>query len=88
MCTSSGMSWLKSGDLLDTGQETPAPAGTMPDEYCGYCPLLASVLPLLLVVILLLAALPSRRLPDGHAPPSRRQSRLRGLGARGPPILL
>lgn len=88
MCTSSGMSWLKPGGLPDTTQETPAPAGTMPDEYCGYCPLLASVVPLLLVVIVLLATLPSMRLPDGHAPPSGRQPRLRGLGARGPPILL
>ena len=88
MCTSSGLSWLKAGDLSNAAQKAPAPAGTMQDEYCGYCSLLASVAPLLLLVILLLAALPSMRVPEGHAPPRRSSSRLRGLGARGPPILL
>ena len=88
MCTSSGLSWLQPQSLLETGQEAPAPAAPMQDEYCGYCPLLASVVPLLLAVILLLPMLPSMRLPEGHAPPQRGNALLRGLGARGPPILL
>lgn len=88
MCTSSGLSWLKPQDLLQTGQQTPAPTGPMQDEYCGYCPLLASVVPLVLAVILLLPMLPSVRLRAWHAPPQRGVTLLRGLGARGPPILL
>ena len=88
MCTSTGLSWLKPHDLLEAGRKAPAPAGTMQDEYCGYCSLLASVAPVLLAVILLLQLLPSIRLPEGHAPPPRGITVLRGLGARGPPILL
>ena len=87
MCTTSGMSWLQPPSLLQTGEEVPAPAGPMQDEYCGYCPLVASVMPLLLAVILLLPMSPSLRLPQGHAPPIRGITLLRGLGARGPPIL-
>ena len=88
MCTSSGLSWLKPQDLLQSGQQSPAPAGPMQDEYCGYCPLLASVVPLVLAVILLLPMLPSVRLRAWHAPQQRGVTLLRGLGARGPPILL
>ena len=88
MCTSSGLSWLSQHESADAGQKAPAPAGTMPDEYCGYCTLLASVAPVLLAVVLLLPMLPSLRLPEGHAPPSHGIVVLRGLGARGPPILL
>lgn len=88
MCTGSGLSWMQSGDLSSPAQKAPAPAGTMPDEYCGYCSLLASVAPLLLAVILLLPMLPSLRLPEGHAPPPLGVTVFRGLGARGPPILL
>ena len=88
MCTSTGISWLQPRSLLETGQEAPLPAAPMQDEYCGYCPLLASVVPLLLAIVLLLPILPSARLRGGHAPPQRGVTLLRGLGARGPPIQL
>ena len=53
MCTSSGMSWLKPQSPLQTAQDAPAPEAPMQDEFCGYCPLLASVMPVLLAIILL-----------------------------------
>lgn len=55
---------------------------------CAYCPLLASLLPMLLVLAILLPLLQRIRL-RGAATLTRRVPPLRlGLGARGPPILL
>lgn len=89
MCTSDGMAWTKPSLLADSGTTpAPMPAGSMPDAYCGYCPLLSALVPVLLVLALFLPPLrrrllPARVLSIPHAPPL-----LRGLGARGPPILL
>ncbi|MFN7184012.1 MAG: DUF2946 family protein [Thermomonas haemolytica] len=88
MCTMDGLA-MKPARLLAEPGKAPAPSGAMPDDYCAYCPLLASLAPLALAVLaLLLPAQPRALLPSGarpmpHAPPC-----LRGLGARGPPILL
>ena len=89
MCTSDGMAWTKPSLLADGGATpAPMPAGGMPDAYCGYCPLLSTLAPVLLALALFLPSLRRRLLParvfsTPHAPPL-----LRGLGARGPPILL
>ena len=89
MCTSDGMAFTKPSLLADSGgTPAPMPAGGMPDEYCGYCPLLSALAPVLLALALFLPPLrrrllPASTLPTPHAPPL-----LRGLGARGPPILL
>lgn len=91
LCTTDGLTWEKPASLLDGGGgKVPAPTGgTLPDAYCAYCPLLAALAPLVLAVLAFLlptqsrTLLPPGALPIPHAPP-----RLRGLGARGPPILL
>lgn len=91
LCTSDGLAWAKPASLLDDGVgKAPAPAGgTMPDDDCGYCPLLASLAPLALAALaLLLPAQPRTLLPSGARPIPHAPPRLRGLGARGPPILL
>ena len=88
MCTSGGLSWATPASVLHTGQQTPTPAAPMQDDYCAYCPLLAAAVPAQMIVILVPAMLPSTQLPEAHAPPLRDVIVLRGLGARGPPILL
>ncbi len=87
MCSMDGLV-MKPASLLDDAGKAPAPAGGMQDEYCAYCPLLASLTPVLLALAILLpplrrVLLPARSSPALPAPPL-----LRGLGARGPPILL
>ena len=66
----------------------PMPMGGDHGDACAYCPLLASLAPVLLALILLLPLRPQGRLPVASAQPARAFPRLRGLGARGPPILL
>lgn len=88
MCTMEGLA-MKPAGLLDDAGKAPAPAGTMPGDVCAYCPLLASLAPLLLAALaILLPALPRALLPAWRLPPSSVPPLLRGLGARGPPILL
>ena len=67
---------------------TAIPAGGMPDEYCGYCPLLSALAPVLLALALFLPPLRRRLLPASLSPTPHAPPLLRGLGARGPPILL
>ena len=87
MCTMDGLAMKPASLLIDAGK-APAPAGAMPDDYCGYCPLLASLTPLLLAVVMLLPPLRRVLLPAWGQPALRAVPLLRGLGARGPPILL
>lgn len=88
MCTMDGLA-MKPAGLLDAAGKTPAPSGGMPDDVCAYCPLLASLAPLLLAALaILLPALPRALLPACAAPALSVPPLLRGLGARGPPILL
>lgn len=70
------------GQMHGTQKKSPSP---MDDEVCDYCPLLSSLAPLVLLVLLLAAPQSRRfvaRLDRTHAakPPL-----LHGLGARGPP---
>ena len=91
LCTTDGLAWAKPASLLDDGAgKVPAPAGgTLPGDYCAYCPLLASLAPLVLAVLaFLLPAQPRALLPSGARPIPHAPPRLCGLGARGPPILL
>ena len=88
MCTMDGLA-MRPASLLDDAGKAPAPTGAMPDEYCAYCPLLASLAPLALAVLaVLLPALPRALLPAWVPPVLPAPPLLRGLGARGPPILL
>lgn len=91
MCTGEGLAWAKPGLLRgDGGVPVPSrtPMGDMPDGVCGYCPLLSALAPVLLVLALFLPPLRRRLLPASTSPAPRAPPRLRGLGARGPPILL
>ena len=91
LCTTDGLAWAKPASLVDDGAgKVPAPAGgTLPGDYCAYCLLLASLAPLVLAVLaFLLPAQPRALLPSGARPMPHAPPRLRGLGARGPPILL
>jgi len=90
LCTTDGLAWAKPASLLDDGAgKAPAPTGAMPDESCAYCPLQASLAPLVLAVLaFLLPAQPRALLPSGARPTPHAPPRLHGLGARGPPILL
>ena len=91
LCTTDGLAWAKPAKLLDDGAgKGPAPAGgTLPDAACAYCPLLSSLAPLLLAVLAwLLPMLPRALLPARGSAVPHAALCLRGLGARGPPILL
>ena len=62
--------------------------GTHAGDVCAYCPLLASLLPTLLVLAILLPLLQRIRLRDASVIASRVLPLRLGLGARGPPIQL
>lgn len=89
MCAAGeGMAWMKPRTAEFNFNQAPAPMGGMQDEACVYCPLLASLAPVLLALVLLLpplqrVLLPAWAPPGAHALPQRL-----GLGARGPPIFL
>lgn len=87
MCTMDGLV-VKPISWLDDAGPTPAPAGAMPDAYCAYCPLLASLAPLLLALAILSPPLRRALLPAWTLPAVAIPPRLSGLGARGPPLLL
>jgi hypothetical protein len=83
------MAWTKPSLLADSGTTpAPMPAGGMPDAYCGYCPLLSALAPVLLALALFLPPLRRRLLPASILPTPHVPPLLRGLGARGPPIPL
>jgi hypothetical protein len=87
LCTTMGLKTLPSEarSLADAPSLPQMPAG---GDYCDYCPLAASLSLLLLAVALLSPPLlrQAPRLPA--APRLRAADNLRGLGSRGPPILL
>lgn len=86
LCTSMGLKALPSGG---GGSLADAPMSTMPGGVdCDYCPLAAS-LPMVLLALVFVLPIPGRHVPRPHlAPPRRMVHNLRGLGSRGPPILL
>ena len=86
MCTVDGLA-MQPASLLGDAGKPPAPTGAMPDE-TPYCPLLASLTPLLLALVMLLPPLRRVLLPTWTQPALCAVPLLRGLGARGPPILL
>ena len=70
-------------------EKVPMPmGGTHAGDVCAYCPLLASLLPTLLVLEILLPLLQRIRLRDASVIASRVLPLRLGLGARGPPIQL
>ena len=70
-------------------EKVPMPmGGTHAGDVCAYCPLLASLLPTLLVLAILLPLLQRIRLRDASVIASRILPLRLGLGARGPPIQL
>lgn len=62
--------------------------GKHADDVCAYCPLLASLLPTLLVLAILLPWLQRIRLRDAPVIAPRVLPLRLGLGARGPPLRL
>lgn len=98
MCTGAGMTMLSGhrghapapdAASMSHPEPSPMPMGGMHDgDVCAYCPLLTSLLPVLLVLALVLPPLRRIRLPSWATPAQAAQPCLSGLGARGPPILL
>ncbi len=79
------------GHASGPDRQAPMPmgGGTHDGDVCAYCPLLASLLPGLLALAVLLPLLWRARAPAWTSAPRRHAlPPLRGLGARGPPILL
>ena len=87
LCTSMGLKTLPSGD---SGSLASAPLSPMPGggDYCDYCPLAASLPMMLLALAFLLPVLLRHGQLPHVAPRLRSVQNLRGLGSRGPPILL
>ncbi|KAF1687233.1 hypothetical protein B1992_04415 [Pseudoxanthomonas broegbernensis] len=86
LCTTMGLQLLPSPARSLSGEPAPAPVN---GDYCDYCPLAASLPLVLLALALLLLAWPQGgRLSLPPAPRLRMAANLRGLGSRGPPILL
>jgi hypothetical protein len=87
LCTSMGLKTLPSDDGGPAGAPvSKLPGGTGVD--CAYCPLAAS-LPMLLLALVFVLPVLARHVPLPHlAPRLRVVHNLRGLGSRGPPILL
>ena len=88
LCSSMGLKTLPSA-----GSASPAdaPMSQMPagsGAYCDYCPLAASLPMVLLALVFLLPVLHRYVLLPRVAPRLRVVHNLRGLGSRGPPILL
>ncbi|WP_158601760.1 DUF2946 family protein [Solilutibacter pythonis] len=91
LCTVEGLKqlaqpfWTAAGD---TGQPHGAPAGERLAHDCEYCPLLAGLTVLVLLILGLRALAPASPLPLWrHARPALRRHPS-GLGSRGPPIPL
>lgn len=74
---------------IDAGQTPmPMPMPMGDGDVCAYCPLLASLAPILIALVVLLPLRPDVPRPQLTRHPPQGQPLQRGLGARGPPILL
>lgn len=84
MCTATGLKMVNLADFVKGELPKPMPMG----QDCDYCPLAASIAPLLLLIALVFPLIAD------HVVSLARQIVLRifsypsGLGSRGPPILL
>ena len=88
LCTTMGLKTLPSEARSSAGAPAPSPGMPAGAEYCDYCPLAAS-LPLLLLALVLLPPVLRRQGPFlPVASRLRTLDHLRGLGCRGPPVLL
>ena len=88
MCTSDGMSWVKQASLQLTDAQAPQPGETLLSEHCGYCVLLASLLPLMLALALVFFVQRRVVFSRYRLLIARPPVWLRGLRARGPPCFL
>lgn len=93
MCTMAGLKLVKvsAGDAnpLDPVLPKPQPGGDLPMQDCAYCPLLNSLVALVLCVVFAFA--PSarpRQVPTRRTPPPWARWHPCGLGSRGPPLAL
>ena len=87
-----GMPMAMHHHAADAGQSPapmpmPMPMGG-PGDVCGYCPLLASLAPVLLLLVVLLPLRPCVPLAAWTPQVAHPLPQLRGLGARGPPLQL
>ena len=87
LCTTDGLE-SRPSSLLPSAGQIPEPSHPMQDGYCGHCPLLASVAPLLLAALLLAPPSGELPLPEWRAPLWPAPTLLQGLWARGPPLPL
>jgi hypothetical protein len=87
LCTTQGLKWVDTGAQPDA-EKSPAPAPMPMGSDCVYCALAASLPLLLLFFFLVYPPLTGGRIAPFHRPPPRAIVNLRGLGSRGPPILL
>ncbi len=88
LCTTMGLKSLPSDARPSGDAAASSPAKPSSEADCAYCPLAAS-LPLLLLACVLLPPALRRDIPlPAVAPRARARERLRGLGSRGPPVLL
>jgi hypothetical protein len=84
MCTATG---LKIVNLADFGKsELPKP--TQMGQDCAYCPLAASVAPLLLLIALIFPLIAENAITIARQTVLRVFLYPSGLGSRGPPVLL
>ncbi|UNK50767.1 DUF2946 family protein [Lysobacter sp. S4-A87] len=91
MCTMAGLKLVKvsAGAANPLDPVTPNPGGDLPMQDCAYCPVLNTLVALVLCVVFALAAAQRQR----QAPPRRTAlpgARWHpcGLGSRGPPLAL
>ncbi|KRG41562.1 hypothetical protein ARC78_10850 [Stenotrophomonas pictorum JCM 9942] len=88
LCTSTGMHWVDTG--APSPSQTPFSEGphAAMGEDCSYCRLVDLLLPVILFLGLVLPRAAAARLTGQPDPPLRLWQNLRGLGSRGPPVLL
>lgn len=91
LCTAQGLKWVDTA-TPSTAEKSPLPAPTpapMPmGDDCAYCPLAASLPPLLPLFFVPHPRPAAGGIPPADPAPRRMAANLRGLGGQGPPVLL
>lgn len=91
MCTMAGLKLVKvsAGDANPVDPVTPKPGGDLPMQDCAYCPVLNTLVALVLcVVFAFTAATRQRQAPPRRTPLPWARWHPCGLGSRGPPLAL
>ncbi|HEY5850919.1 MAG TPA: DUF2946 family protein [Lysobacter sp.] len=91
MCTMAGLKLVKvpAADANPLDPIKPAPGGELPMQDCAYCPVLNSLVALVLCVVFAVAATSRQpQAPSRRPPLPRTRWHPCGLGSRGPPLAL